>query len=256
MEHIKTIAITQARVGSTRLPRKVLLTLGRDTLLGVHLARLSQAKSIDQCIVATTNEKDSESIVKSAERIGVSTFQGSLNDVLDRFYKAALRHRPTHVVRVTSDCPLIDPELIDKVVQEAVAGGFDYFANTLVEDYPDGQDVEVFTFQALEKAWNEASTNTEREHVTPYIINNSSFKGGTVFKSADYPAPENYNHVRMTVDEAVDLEVMQWLVNELGTDKDWLTYTKHMLANPNKLTNSTIQRNEGYMKSLIKESDR
>lgn len=255
MEQVKVIAITQARIGSTRLPRKVLLPLGNDTLLGVHLARLSQAKTIDICIVATTNEEGSETIVKLAEAKGISTFQGSLNDVLDRFYQAALPCKPSHVVRITSDCPLIDPELIDKVVKEAVLGGYDYYTNIFVEDFPDGQDIEVFTFEALEKAWNEATTNTEREHVTPYIRNNSSFKGGTLFKSADFPAPDNFNHVRMTVDEAIDLEVMQWLVDELGTDKDWLTYTKHMLANQDKLANARIQRNEGYLKSLKKESE-
>jgi spore coat polysaccharide biosynthesis protein SpsF (cytidylyltransferase family) len=255
MEQVKVIAITQARVGSTRLPRKVLLPLGNDTLLGIHLARLSQANSVDQCIVATTNEEESETIVKLAEAKGISTFQGSLNDVLDRFYQAALPYQPSHIVRITSDCPLIDPNLIDKVVEEAISGGYDYYANILVEDFPDGQDVEVFTFEALERAWNEATTNTEREHVTPYIRNNSSFKGGTLFKSADYQAPENFNHVRMTVDEAIDLEVMQWLVSELGTDKDWLLYTKHMLANQDKLANARIQRNEGYLKSLEKESE-
>lgn len=253
MEQVKVLAITQARVGSTRLPRKVLLPLGDETILGVHLKRLSQAKSIDKCVVATTNEEESQSIVSIANSKGVSTFQGSLNDVLDRFYQATLLHEPTHIVRVTSDCPLIDPELIDSVVKQAINEGHDYFANILVEDFPDGQDVEVFTFKALEKAWNKAKTNTEREHVTPYIRNNSSFKGGSLFKSADYPAPENFNHVRMTVDEAIDLEVMQWLVEELGTDKDWLTYTKFMLANQNQLDNAHIQRNEGFLKSIKNE---
>lgn len=255
MEQIKVIAITQARIGSTRLPRKVLLPLGEETLLGVHLKRLSQAKSIDECIVATTDEEGSQAILRIAESKAVTTFQGSMNDVLDRFYHAALPHAPTHVVRVTSDCPLIDPHLIDKIVKETIKGGYDYFANVLVEDFPDGQDIEVFTFKALEKAWNKATSNTEREHVTPYIRKNSSFRGGSLFKSADYPAPENFNHVRMTVDEAIDLEVMQWLVKQLGTDKDWLTYTKYMLANQHQLANAHIQRNEGYQKSLTKDTE-
>jgi len=253
MEQVKVIAITQARVGSTRLPRKVLLPLGDETLLGVHLKRLSQAKSVDKCIVATTDEEESQSIINIAKSKGFSTFQGQLNDVLDRFYQAALLHEPTHVVRVTSDCPLIDPELIDSIVKQAINEGHDYFSNTLIEDFPDGQDVEVFTFKALEKAWNTAKTNTEREHVTPYIRNNSTFKGGSLFKSADYSAPENYNRVRMTVDEAIDLEVMQWLVEELGADKDWLTYTKFILANQYQLDNTHILRNEGYLKSLENE---
>lgn len=256
MENIKVIAITQARVGSTRLPGKVLLPLGADTLLGVHLERLKKAKAIDACIVATTKEEGSEKIVGIAKNKGTLVYQGSLDDVLDRFYQAALSHKPSHVVRITSDCPLIDPQLMDSVVSQAINGGYDYYANTLAEDFPDGQDVEVFTFKALEKAWKEAKSKVEREHVTPYIRNNSSFKGGDMFKSDDYPAPENFNHVRMTVDEAIDLEVIQWLVGELGPDKDWLTYTKYMLANPNKLANSTIQRNEGYIKLLRKESDR
>jgi spore coat polysaccharide biosynthesis protein SpsF (cytidylyltransferase family) len=247
MEQIKVIGITQARVGSTRLPRKVLLPLGQETVLGVHLNRLKQAIKLDKCIVATTDEAESNAIVKIAKDKGLYSFKGSLNDVLDRFYQAALPYQPTHVVRVTSDCPLIDPNLIDMLVEKAIDGGFDYFANILVEDFPDGQDIEVFTFKALEEAWSKSTTQTEREHVTPYIRNNSSFKGGKLFSSADYPAPENYNHVRMTIDEPIDLEVLQWLVEELGTDKDWLTYTEYMLANEEKLTNARIKRNEGYL---------
>ena len=255
MENIKVIAITQARVGSTRLPGKVLLPLGEDTLLGIHLERLKKSKAIDDCIVATTQEEGSEKIIDIASDKGALVYQGSLEDVLDRFYQAAIPHRPTHVVRVTSDCPLIDPELIDKVVKEAVKGGYDYYANILVEDFPDGQDIEVCTFEALEKAWKEAKSKVYREHVTPFIRNNSSFRGGMMFKSGNYPAPANYNHVRMTVDEPLDLEVLQWLVGELGLDKDWLTYTKHMLANEDKLANATIQRNEGYLKSLKEDSE-
>ncbi|WP_422355555.1 cytidylyltransferase domain-containing protein [Roseivirga pacifica] len=250
---MKTILITQARVGSTRLPNKVLLKIGDHSILSIHLARIKQAKRVDEVIVATTDETESDLICEIAENNGVTWNRGSLNDVLDRFYQTAKLFDPDWVVRVTSDCPLLDPELIDQVIEMAIEGDYDYCSNGLVQDFPDGQDVEVFKMSALTKAWQEAKKDSEREHVTPYIRNHSDFMGGVIFKAADLAAPAEYNAVRMTVDEPKDFEVVKWLINDLGADKSWLDYTKHLLENPDKLSNTYILRNEGYLKSINKE---
>lgn len=250
---MKTILITQARIGSSRLPEKVMLKIGDQTLLDLHLSRAKQAKRVDQVIVATTNEDKSDLICEVAENQGLPWYKGSLNDVLDRFYQAAMPHNADWVVRVTSDCPLLDPRVIDKVIETAVEGNYDYCSNILVEDFPDGQDVEVFKMSVLEKAWREADKNFEREHVTPFIRNNCDFNGGEMFKASDVAAPANYNKVRMTVDEPADFDMMTWLITSCGTNKSWMEYTEHMLANPDRLVNADILRNEGYLKSLNKE---
>ena len=251
---MKVIAITQARLGSTRLPGKVLKKVGEQTLLGLHLERLQKAKSLNKVIVATTNESDSHKICEIADEQGAGCFKGSLDDVLDRFYRAVVDAKPDYVVRVTSDCPLIDPELIDEVVNSAIDGSYDYYANIITEDFPDGQDVEVMTFKALEQAWNGASKSSEREHVTPFIRNNSTALGGRMFRSADHKCSSNYNQVRMTVDEQVDLDTIKWLISKLGTDKDWKSYADYMLNHQSELQNVGIKRNEGYQKSLEKDN--
>lgn len=247
---MKVLAITQARVGSSRLPGKVLLPIGKETLLGIHLNRLKKAKSLSAILVATTHEDQSDEIVNIAKEKEVLSYKGDTNDVLDRFYQAAKLYEPEYLVRVTSDCPLIDPQLIDAVVEAAVNGDYDYFSNTLTEDFPDGQDIEVVKMSVLTQAWKSASKPSEREHVTPYIRTNSNFNGGSLFKAGDYSSPVNYNQVRMTVDEQADYEVIFWLIGKLGDDKGWQEYADYMLANPERLANSAILRNEGYLNAL------
>lgn len=250
MEPIKILLITQARLGSTRFPSKVTERLTQTTLLGLHLERVKKAQLVTDFCVATTHETRVEKIIDIADNLGVKTFQGSLNDVLDRFYQAALRHKPEYVVRVTSDCPLLDPDLIDRVIKLVLDNKADYGANILIEEFPDGQDVEVFTFKALEKAWKEAKLPSEREHVTPFIRNNSDLKGGKLFKAVHYPAPDNFNHIRMTVDEPKDLDTIKHLVSKLGVDASWRDYTDYIINNINEFENQDIIRNEGYLKSL------
>ena len=174
---MKVLLITQARIGSTRFPGKVTKMIGNTTLLGLHLQRVKESKKVTDWIVATTYENGVEQIIDIANNAGVKVYQGELNDVLDRFYQAALPYQPDYVVRVTSDCPLVDAHLIDEVIDLTIRNEADYGANILKEEFPDGQDVEVFTFKALEKAWNEAKLSSEREHVTPYIRIITSLKG-------------------------------------------------------------------------------
>ena len=249
----KVIVITQARIGSTRFPRKVLKELNDDTLLGLHLDRLKKSKSLEKIVVATTHEADSDIICNIAKGKGVEFYKGSQNDVLDRFYKAALNYSPDYVVRVTSDCPLIDPALVDEVINDTITGNYDYGSNTLTEDFPDGQDIEVFKMSALKYAWENASKSSDREHVTPYIRENCDLKGGKLFKGYDYKSPQNYNDIRMTVDVPEDLEVIKWLISEIGSIASWQQYVKIMKEHPEKLINSNIIRNEGYNISKLKD---
>lgn len=250
MEKLNIVAVTQARINSTRFPNKVLLPLGDTTLLGLHLERISKAKLVDQIVVATTFENDAHLIFDIANKHLVKVFQGSTEDVLDRFYKAVVYLKPDYVVRLTSDCPLLDPDLIDFVIQETINQKADYGSNTFGENFPDGQDIEVFQFSVLEKAWNEATLKSDREHVTPYIRNNTDLKGGKIFKGCSINAPNNYNHVRMTVDEPADLKCIETLVEKLGTTASWNIYCNYIIQNINLFDNQDIIRNEGYLKAL------
>ena len=253
---MKVIAITQARYGSSRLPGKVLRTIQGKTLLQIHLERASKSRKIDKLIVATTLEEDAKDIAMLSEKLGFTSFRGSVDDVLDRFFQAIQGENANYVVRLTSDCPLIDPELIDKIVQYTIDKKLDYCSNTLKPEYPDGQDVEVFTLSALKQAWTEAKLSSEREHVTPYIWKNSSFKGGTLFKSENFHEGYSFGHLRMTIDEQRDFEVISAIVADKGFDCTWLEYALYLDKNQKlKELNAAIERNEGYDKSISKESN-
>ena len=177
------IAITQARVSSSRFPSKILNTINGESLLEIHLKRILKSKLISQLIVATTKEEGVDKIINIATKCNVNYFQGNLNNVLDRFYQSVKNKKANYIVRLTSDCPLIDAELIDKVIRYTIDKNLDYCSTGLEEIFPDGQDVEVFKFSALEKAWKEATLNSDKEHVTPYIHKNSTYRNKSMFVS-------------------------------------------------------------------------
>jgi spore coat polysaccharide biosynthesis protein SpsF len=247
---MKIVIITQARVGSTRLPGKIFKKIGDLTLLDIHLQRLKLSTVFNKIVVATTFETGVEQIIDIAKYNEVDYFQGSTEDVLDRFYNAVKDDKPDFVVRVTSDCPLIDPQLIDEVVNKTISENLDYCSNQLLEEYPDGQDIEVFKFVALEMAWNQAKLISEREHVTPFIKNNSSFKKGNQFISDNFSCDGNFNHIRMTVDDQKDFDAIELLINHLGKNLSWIDYTDYIMNNPETFNNQSTIRNEGYLKSL------
>ena len=253
---MKVIAITQARYGSTRLPGKVLKTIQGKTLLQIHLDRACKSRKINKLIVATTVEEEANDIAILSAKLGFTSFRGSVNDVLDRFFQAIQGENADYVVRLTADCPLIDPELIDKIIQYTIDKKLDYCSNTLDPKYPDGQDVEVFRLSALKQAWTEAKLSSEREHVTPYIWKNSSFKGGVLFKSDNYDEGYSFGHLRMTIDEQNDFEVIDALVADKGLNCTWLEYAIYLGKNQKlKELNAANERNEGYEKSVRKESN-
>ncbi len=250
---MKVLAITQARYGSTRLPAKILKEVNGKTLLEIHLSRILQAKSIDKLKIATTDEEGSKFIVDIADKLGVEYYKGSVDDVLSRFYGTAISEAPDYIVRLTSDCPLIDPSIIDEVVDYALSHDYDYVHSDNLQ-YPDGLDTEVMKFSALEKAYKEANLKSEREHVTPYIWKNGTARGGTLFKTYDYPNKDgiyNANDYRITVDEPEDFEVIKALIENLGIDKGWKTYIDYLIEHKDvKDINSRFMSNEGYAKSI------
>lgn len=249
---MKIISVTQARTGSTRLPNKVLMEVQGVSLLEMHFRRLFKCTRIDEFVLATSVLPNDAKLKMVADKLGINFFQGDENNVLDRFYQAVKDMKPDYVVRLTADCPLIDPSLVDAIIEYTIENNLDYGTNTLVENYPDGQDVEVFTFKALEKAWREATKDSEKEHVTPYIKNNSTFLGKSLFKSNNYSKTEKYSSLRMTVDEKEDFLLIEKLVQNLGCEQSWQVYADFMLSE--KLNfNTHIKRNEGYFKSLKKD---
>jgi spore coat polysaccharide biosynthesis protein SpsF len=251
---MKIIAVTQARVGSSRLPEKVLKTVNGKTLLEIHLERLLNSKRIDQVIVATTMEPSAEIIRNIAQKLGAQVYQGSVDDVLDRFFQAIRNEEVTYVVRLTSDCPLIDASLVDEVIDFMLLHKVDYVSNTLNPSFPDGQDIEVFTVQALEKAWSSASLKSEREHVTPYIWKNSSYFQQSLFTSLNYSCEVDHSAVRLTVDEQRDFDTIQYLVEQLGSNAHWQDYANYYASHAAEMANSSIRRNDGYEKSILEEN--
>jgi len=201
---LTTVAIVQARTDSTRLPNKVMQPVSADIpMIEVLLSRLSNAIEIDQIILATSDKPIDQILTDHVRKLGYTVYQGSEDDVLDRYYKAALQKSSDVVVRITGDCPLVDPKIVDTVVKAYKATDSDYVSNTNPPTYPDGLDVEVFSFSALKTAWEDAKSNSEREHVTSYIRESCIFKTDNV---ANY---EDYSKERWTVDEPDDYEVVK-----------------------------------------------
>jgi spore coat polysaccharide biosynthesis protein SpsF len=245
---MKIIAITQARTGSTRFPNKIMKRIEDKTLLRIHIDRIKKSQKKGIIIIATTRKKNDDIIEIEANNLGVHCYRGDEEDVLDRFYEAAKLHNPDYVVRLTSDCPLIDPSLIDDIVEATIDSNVDYGSNTLIESYPDGQDIEVFTFSALKKAWESARLVSEREHVTPYMKKNLKVLN-------IHSNNMKFGKVRMTVDEPNDFEVIKRLIDKLGINENWEAYSKLYLSDKTiSNVNDSTTRNEGYINSIENDS--
>jgi len=209
---VKVAAIIQARMGSTRLPGKILKTVNEKTLLEYQMERVKRSKSIDQIIIATTIKESDQAIVELCERVGIDYYRGSEQDVLSRYYEVAQKFDVDVIVRLTSDCPIIDPEVIDKVVYRYLdnQSSVDYVSNTLERTYPRGLDTEVFSFEALSKAYQEAVLPRDKEHVTAYFYTNPD-----LFKLQSVTSEKNYGNYRWTVDTVEDFELVRLILGEL-----------------------------------------
>jgi spore coat polysaccharide biosynthesis protein SpsF len=241
---MEIVLVTQARFGSSRFRGKILEKINKKTILQIHLENLKKSKLVTQYIVATTNEIESQLICNIAESNDFKYYKGDLNNVLSRYYNSLKELRPDYVVRVTSDCPLIDSILIDEIIHYTIFNELSYCSTS--ENFPDGVDVEVFKFIELEKAYLNATTDSEKEHVTPYI--KKTLKDTNTI--SQYNSNYNFNSVRFTLDEEVDLEAIKILINKVGINARWYEYAGFVINNLNLFQNQSIIRNHGYLNSL------
>ena len=238
----KVIAIVQARVGSIRLLGKVLKEINGKSLIEILLQRLSQSKKIDKIILATPISSENDVLANMIEKLGYDVFRGSENDVLGRYYEAAKKYKAESVVRVTGDCPIIDPALVDEVISIYEQEKVDYVSNTNPPTYPDGLDTEVFSFEALKIAHNQAKKPFDREHVTPFIKTHHRFSRKNLTNKMDH------SDERWTVDDPEDFTVIENILNHFipNLDCSWEDVLKLKHSNPDCFTaNQEINRNEG-----------
>ncbi len=219
-ERMNTICIIQARMGSTRLPGKVMMDISGKTMLQRTYERVSKAKGIDTTVVATSTLGMDDRLERYCATNGWPCFRGSAEDVLDRYYLAAIEYEANAIVRITSDCPLIDPSVTDQVIHHFQQNDCDYASNGFPRrTFPRGLDTEVFSFRALEKSWHEDKDPATREHVTQYIQKNPQ-----LFRLTGIMNPIDYSNLRWTVDEIRDLEFVR-RVYSLMT-KDFFSWTE------------------------------
>lgn len=211
---MKVVCLVQARVGSTRLPGKILKEICGKTILHHEIDRLKKCKEIDEIVIATTDKEDDDKIVNEAKKLSVKYFRGSENDVLSRFYYSAKENNADIIVRVTSDCPCIDFEILDKMLiyfkEKYKEKQVDYLSNTIKRTYPRGYDIEIFTFSALEKSYINAKKEYEREHVTPYIYDKTNN-----FLKLSFENKEDYSEYRVTLDTIEDFIVIKNIFENL-----------------------------------------
>jgi spore coat polysaccharide biosynthesis protein SpsF len=216
MKSSKVVAIVQARMDSTRLPGKVLMELGGQTTLARVVARLSRSKRVSQVVIATTTTTADEVIVKEAERNASAWFRGSEQDVLSRYLQAAEQFRADRVVRITSDCPLVDPGVVDRVISEALSSGADFASNCIHRTYPRGLDTEVFTLDALRRADDICDQPHHREHVTPIF-----YERPDLFRAHSVTGSEDYTRFRWTLDTPEDLELIRAIYSRFDNRDDF-----------------------------------
>ncbi len=215
---MRTVAIIQAHMGSTRLPGKVLADIHGRTMIARVVERTRRSRRVEDVVLAATTHPQDAPLLEEATRLGVSVFRGSEQDVLDRYVRCAQESNADPVVRITSDCPLLDPELVDRVVDAFRSSPCDYASNLLDRTYPQGLDVEVVSGQALERAWREAREPWERVHVTPYINRHPDR-----FRLVGVRAEADFSRFRWTVDTSEDLAFVREVYARMAprTDFGW-----------------------------------
>jgi len=237
-------------MASTRLPGKVMKKLNGITVLECLINQLNSSKLLDGKIIATTHNENDDMIVEFAKSAKLESFRGNSLDVLDRYYQCAKSFSLSHIVRITSDCPLIDPEIVDKTIGYYKNGSFDYVNNFSKKRYPYGTEVEIFSFETIEKTWKNAEKSSEREHVTPFIYNNPD-----KFVIGHSEPSKDFSHLHWSVDRIDDLELVKVLYNKISTRPILLAdILKTINDDPSILEiNKNSNPDEGYRKSLEKD---
>jgi len=248
----KTVAIVQARTSSSRLPGKVLMPVCGIPMVVFLLRRVARAKRVDEVMVATSVDPSDDDLVDVVERAGFGCYRGDLNDVLNRFYGAAQEVGGEIIVRITGDCPLVDADLIDTVVHVLEAEKSDYVSNVDPPSYPDGLDVEAFTFSSLRSAWSEARLISEREHVTPYIRRRRD-----LFKQLNVSSSIDLSSLRWTVDYQDDFEFISSMLARIASQEplmaDRFDFLRVLEKHPELLSLNHHKRNEGYAISVAQD---
>ncbi len=243
---MKIAALIQARMNSTRLPGKVMKKINSYPIIELIIERLKFSKKIDEIILATTKNEEDDFLSEHASSLGVKVFRGSEKNVLDRFYKAAKKNNLDCIVRITADCPLVDPWLVDQIIKEFLKSDYDYISNAIEPTYPDGLDCEVFNMKALEKSWKEATSQHQKEHVTPYIYETDNFR------IKNFSSKKDFSNLRWTVDENIDLLVIKNIYTYFSPriDFNWEEVIDLYNKNPDLFKdNLNIKRNEGLSMS-------
>jgi len=244
----KITVIIQARTGSCRFPQKVLEKIEGNYMIWHVINRIKQIQSVDQIVLATTCLNEDKKLLDIAKELNILTFSGHENDVLSRFYDCANKMGGDPIIRITGDCPLIDPFLVNEMLQFFLKNDFDYVSNRIIPTFPDGLDVEIFSYDALKICKFNATLNSELEHVTPYILKNP-----TKFKLFNFKNKNDLSNFRWCVDEQRDLTFVKKIYEQLKPNlifsmSDVLNVIKN---NPSLLKiNNGIIRDEGYSKSL------
>ena len=209
---MKVVIINQARMTSTRLPGKVLKQVLGKPLLEYQIERLKRVKLADQIVIATTTNYTDQPIVDLCDRLSIASYRGSEDDVLARYHGTAITYQADVVVRITSDCPIIDPQVIDQVIQSYLDANpkYDYVSNCSTRSYPRGMDTEIFTFQSLNEAFYQANAQSDREHVTPFIYRKSNR-----YNLGQINYVENHSTHRWTVDTLEDFELIKKIIENL-----------------------------------------
>lgn len=239
---MKVVAIVQARLGSVRLPKKVLKPITGKPMIELLLKRLSKSKELSDIVVATSNRTENDELESLIETLDFKCTRGSEHDVLSRFYESAKSCQADVVVRITGDCPLVDPELVDKCVREYIKNDIDYFSNIDPVTYPDGLDIEVFSFECLKRAYQDASSKYDREHVTTYIRNSEAFMKSSIQNSTDL------SEQRWSVDEPEDLKLIRNIFEYFAPDIyfSWNRVSELTTSKPELFKiNESIKNNEG-----------
>ena len=238
---MRILIIVQARMTSSRLPGKVLKEVLGKSLLEYQIERLKRVNLADETIIATTTNETDQPIIQLCKKLSIKYFRGSEDDVLSRYYNTAKQYRGDIIVRITSDCPLIDSQVINEIIKFYLEhqGKYDYISNTLIRSYPRGMDTEIFSFQALKEAFLEAKTKPEREHVTPFI-----HRQPDRYNLASVCYSQDQSQYRWTVDTMEDFELIKKILEALYPSKndfsmedclqllvehpDWVEINKHI----------------------------
>lgn len=240
--------IIQARLGSTRFPSKIIQTIDdKSTVLDYVIDQTLCSKSIENLVIATTILDEDDYIVNFTNNKNITCFRGHPTDVLDRYYQCAKKFSFSVIVRITSDCPLIDPTIVDQAVKIFQNNSYDFVSNVHPITYPVGIALEVFSFEALENAWKNAKLPSEREHVTPFLYNNKQ-----LFKIFNIENSQNTSSIRITVDYPQDLELVKRIASKIDSRPILLSDILNLYSEKPKMfeLNNNHNANEGYLKSL------